>query len=135
MTRQTQSDIQEYKNHTMAFGKDWEIRLEDNCLGRKRGYATVKMCCVYIFDNNRYKFIRYAKKTIIHWFPVKTGKSGSKTVYGGNNRFKQVTALSSYKTARFHGIYRQPVYDCYINIYSINLNVPDFKCGLYFTMT
>ena len=37
------------------------------------------------FNNNQYKFIRYARKTIIHWLPVKNGKSGSRvTVQGGN---------------------------------------------------
>ena len=46
--------------------------------------------------------------TILHWLPIKTGKSGSKVT-----EQRLVTGLSHYPRARFPGFYRKPEYDCF----------------------
>ena len=81
-----------------------------------------KLCCV--FDNSQYNFIHYARKTIIHWLPVKTLKSGP--------RQSLVTAINIYLRVRISGLYRKLVKDCY------NVNTAYYdktKCYLenYFT--
>ena len=40
-------------------------------------YPTLKVSAVLtfiFFDNSQYKFMQYARKTIIHWSPVKMGR-------------------------------------------------------------